>query len=91
MKNRYKEMFDELWNTPKDKFTWHAILKKYEEEVHTLDWYINRIGKRIHRINKTGCECEACTMVFNEGLIILDELHAQYLYDCQNEMGFRYY
>ncbi len=24
-------MFEELWNTPKDKFEWNAILKKAKE------------------------------------------------------------
>lgn len=64
---------------------------KDKEQIHTLDWYKQRVGKRIYRINKTGCECEVCTRVFNEGLILLDDDHCQYLFDCQNELGLRYY
>jgi len=26
-------MFEELWNTPKDKFEWNAILKKAKQMV----------------------------------------------------------
>ena len=27
-----ESLFHELWNTPKDKFTWYAILKKHLEK-----------------------------------------------------------
>ena len=27
-------MFEELWNTPKDKFEWNAILNKAKEMCH---------------------------------------------------------
>jgi hypothetical protein len=31
MKEALDWMFQELWNTPKDKFEWNAILKKAKE------------------------------------------------------------
>ena len=50
--------------------------------VHDKQWFIDRIGKRIYR-EKNVCNCEVCTAVHKEGLIITDEQHANYLYDCQ--------
>ena len=38
MKTPVKELFDKLWDTPKDKFTWYAILRQIlekEKEVIT--------------------------------------------------------
>ena len=34
-------LFEQLWNTPKDKFTWHAILNKAKEkfEQQIIDAY----------------------------------------------------
>jgi hypothetical protein len=57
--------------------------------VHDRQWFIDRIGKRIYR-EKNICDCEVCTKVYKEGLIITDEQHANYLYDCQ-ELDLIYY
>ena len=57
--------------------------------VHDKQWFINRIGKRIYRKNNI-CNCRICVHVHEEGLIIIDENHATYLYDCQ-EMNLIYY
>jgi hypothetical protein len=57
--------------------------------VHDKQWFIDRIGKRIYRKNNV-CNCEVCTTVHKEGLIITDEQHANYLYDCQ-ELDLIYY
>jgi hypothetical protein len=38
MKTPVKELFDKLWDNPKDKFTWYAILRQMlqkEKEVIT--------------------------------------------------------
>ena len=38
MKTPVQELFDKLWDTPKDKFTWYAIRKEMldkEKEVIT--------------------------------------------------------
>jgi len=32
MKTPVKELFDKLWDTPKDKFTWYAILRQMLEK-----------------------------------------------------------
>lgn len=34
-------LFEQLWETPKDKFTWHSILKyakEIEKQKHALTW-----------------------------------------------------
>jgi len=57
--------------------------------VHDKQWFIDRIGKRIYR-EKNVCSCPVCAKVHEEGLIITDEQHANYLYDCQ-ELDLIYY
>ena len=53
-------------------------------------WFMDRIGKRVYRTQST-CECEICTTIYHEGLIICDAQHAQYLFDIQNETDLRYF
>ena len=60
-----------------------------ETIVHNLKWFTDRIGKRIYR-DKNFCKCKICLEVFQNGLIIMDETHASYLYDCQS-MDLIYY
>lgn len=59
---------------------------------HTKQWFRNRIGKRIFR-DATSCRCQSCKDVVENGLIIFDGsehgnkyMHADYVFDCQNEM-----
>jgi len=54
-----------------------------------LTWFIDRIGKKIYRDNNK-CNCNTCLAVFAQGLYINDKLHAQYLFDVQNEIGLIY-
>ncbi len=54
------------------------------------DWFMERIGQKVYR-DDNGCDCAVCKAVERNGLIIHDELHAQYLYDCHTEMGINYY
>lgn len=54
------------------------------------DWFTERIGTKVYR-DDNGCDCPVCKTIERVGLIIHDELHAQYLYDCQNDMGINYY
>lgn len=56
---------------------------------HTLKWFTNRIGKRIYR-QPTGCTCETCKKVSEEGLIVRDEDHARYLEIVQYDMDIDY-
>jgi len=46
-------------------------MSKFKE----LQWFLDRIGKRIYRENNF-CDCEICVDVWKKGLIVLDELHA---------------
>lgn len=59
-------------------------------EKHDLEWYKKRIGKKVYRTAST-CPCEVCKKVEDVGLYIADELHANYLYDCQNELDLYYF
>ena len=58
--------------------------------THDLQWFIDRIGKRVFR-DRGNCDCAVCKTVLVNGLIIEDRFHANYLYDVQNEMGITYY
>lgn len=61
-----------------------------ELNKHSIGWFKSRIGQRVYR-TESSCECEVCKKVGEVGLIIVDELHAQYLFDCQNELGLYYF
>jgi len=42
-------LFEQLWNTPIDKFTWNAILEKAkemekEQNQRLIDWTLNAYG-----------------------------------------------
>ena len=55
---------------------------------HKLIWFINRIGKRVIRSGGGMCNCDTCRDAKTIGFIISDKHnHAQYLFDCQNELG----
>ena len=58
--------------------------------THDLQWFIDRIGKRVFR-DKNFCSCEVCKNIFENGLVILDKQHATYLWDVQAETGIKYY
>jgi hypothetical protein len=47
-------------------------------------WFLDRIGKRIFR-NGSGCSCNVCANVYENGLIIRDAYHAEYLCDIEGE------
>lgn len=59
-------------------------------QTHDLKWFQDRVGKRIFRTEST-CQCEVCKKVYEVGLTVVDKLHAQYLYDCQNSLGLFYF
>ena len=55
---------------------------------HTLRWFINRIGKKIYR-KKLKCKCSSCQ---KSAIKVSPKYnHAEYLFDCQNEMGIEYF
>ena len=47
MKTPVQELFDKLWDTPKDKFTWYAIRKEMleKEKEQIIDAHIE--GQRV--------------------------------------------
>lgn len=50
---------------------------------HNLSRFTTRIGKRVRR-NVGTCDCATCRDVEKNGLVISDEQHANYLFDCQS-------
>ena len=57
---------------------------------HPLEWFIERIGKRVYR-TKSSCPCPSCASVGVRGLIIFNEMHADYLFTIQNETELTYF
>ena len=57
---------------------------------HPLKWFTNRIGKRIYR-KPTTCTCQKCKDVANDGLLVGNEFHAQYIHICQYDLGIDYF
>ena len=52
-------------------------------------WFYNRIGKRIYR-DGTSCSCPTCRDVKENGLIVRDKQHADYLFDVQYTFNIHY-
>lgn len=61
--------------------------KQHEKK---LKWFKDRIGKRVFR-DKNTFDSDTCIEVFENGLIIIDEMHAHYLTDISLELGINYY
>ena len=59
-------------------------------EKNSLQWFKDRIGKVVYRNAETSCKCKVCKRVYEKGLSISDDLHANYLFYCQNEMNLIY-
>ncbi len=55
-------------------------------------WFMDRIGKRVYR-DDVSCECPSCKGVTSHGLVIEDEMHADYLemVEATPDMGVRYF
>jgi len=47
-----------------------------------LQWFLDRIGKTVYR-NKNSCDCKTCEDVYVNGLLIKDELQANYVWDME--------
>jgi hypothetical protein len=50
-------------------------------------WFKDRIGKTVYR-NKNTCDCKTCKRVYKNGLVITDDMHADYLFCCESEFTF---
>jgi hypothetical protein len=60
---------------------------------HNLQWFLDRVGKRIYR-KKLKCPCKECQKTYLDiasDINGLGRTHANYLYDCQNELGIEYF
>jgi hypothetical protein len=58
------------------------------KNLHDLDWFISRIGKRVYRDKNTPpCGCDTCNNIEANGIVITDKDHAQYMYDIQLEFA----
>lgn len=58
--------------------------------MNTKQWFLDRIGDRVYR-KKTTCDCECCTRVAKEGIVVKNTGHAQYPSDVSAEMGVEYF
>ena len=68
---------------------------------HRLQWFIDRIGKRIYRKPIMSCDCNVCQKDYvdiwdgkptnSKQVECRRGFHARYLYLCQNELGIEYY
>jgi len=52
-------------------------------------WFIDRIGKRVYRA-PVKCQCDTCKSGHINGILILDEEHANCLHVYEGELGYRY-
>lgn len=52
-------------------------------------WFQERIGKIVYR-DQISCPCLTCKQGTENGILIHDKQHANYLYLCQNEMDIEY-
>ena len=81
------ESFDKLHALAVDIF--HSHEANVSDSQHDLEWFLSNIGNRVFR-NKVKCDCESCRRGGEEGILIADITHANYLFDVQNELGIRY-
>lgn len=52
------------------------------EHMERMQWFLQRIGKVVWR-NAVSCKCSVCEHVYANGLLLADESHATYVYDCE--------
>lgn len=55
-----------------------------------LDWFKDRIGKKVFR-KRNFCQCNTCLEIWENGITILDEMHADYLYCIEMETNVNYF
>jgi hypothetical protein len=58
--------------------------------MKTLEWFKQRIGKKVYRKHNF-CKCNSCLNVWENGIVIKDEMHADYLFMCEAEMNLNYF
>lgn len=62
------------------------LVSAYEKRQQ---WFISMIGKRVYR-PPLSCKCPTCIDGHVNGILVSDEMHADYLHACESEMRFRY-
>jgi hypothetical protein len=55
-------------------------------KLKTLKWFRGKVGQKIYR-DDSGCGCDHCKNTIENGLIVHDGIHAEHLYDMQNEFA----
>lgn len=50
------------------------------EPTERKKWFIKQVGKVLFS-TKTACSCLACIMVYNNGRLVRNKEHAEYLFD----------
>ncbi len=61
-------------------------LENFIKLAHRKSWFLRRIGERVFR-NDTFC-CKHCNDIYQNGIIIHDEMHADYLICTEAEYNF---
>lgn len=59
------------------------------EKSDRINWFFERIGKRVFR-TRFEC-CETCDKNYETGVIIEDEMIAHYYYLIEGEIGVKYF
>jgi hypothetical protein len=57
--------------------------------MKNLKWFVDRIWKTVYR-NKWTCKCMSCKDTEENGLVIYDENHANYLHMVEWDMQYIY-
>jgi hypothetical protein len=75
---------------PKELFFLYDLRYKImRNNRHPRDWY--QVGKLVVRVyDGTNCDCEMCNKSRTRGFVIDGHEQASYLFDLQNEAGYRY-
>lgn len=53
-----------------------------QNECNRLTWFKRHVGRTIFRTHN-GCECRGCGIIYAEGQIVRNQVHARYLYDME--------
>jgi len=71
---------------------WGRLQDKTTDNMkHSLEWFKAHVSQRVYR-DKNECDsCETCDQVTKEGAVIQDDLHAEYLFNIQEDLDIHYY
>jgi hypothetical protein len=67
------------------------LTKPTAHEKQTLAWFLERVGKRIKRLNgNRKCVKEHCIEARTSGLVVHSKVFAEYLWEVQEYQHYRY-